>query len=119
MTKSTTLIRVEKLLDIFHDGFHKLFGSPERRFNKKLYKSYKSSLFEREEIERKEANKQIAKAQELDIEGVALLKKIEASRTVKPSKDRLHLMEQEEVRQRLDELEAEEQQVSYDNDIEI
>ncbi len=104
MNRKGTLVRVEQLLDIFHDGFHKLFGSPERRLRKTRNTPVKASRMEREALERERINKEVAKGQDLDIERPKLMDGIERERTVK---------------ERLESLETDGADLSHDRGIEL
>lgn len=106
MNRSTTLIRVEQLLDLFHDGFHKLFGSPERRFKKGLRKAKRQARLNTKEAVRKKRLKTLAQEQD--------------NRLVfeKYLKQRKQISDQI-IQERMDGLEKDQQTLSHDNDIEL
>lgn len=106
MTRSTTLIRVEQLLDLFHDGFHKLFGSAERRFKKGLRKARKLKRLNSKQVARKKRLKTLAIEQENQLEfekGLKERKKID---------DTI-------IQERIEGLQQDQQSLSHHNDIEL
>jgi hypothetical protein len=106
MPRNITLIRVEQLLDIFHDGFHKLFGSPERKFKKSLKEAQKQALSDRRELARRNRLKELAKAQDARLEFEKMLKQRQQ-------------VSDKVVRERIDGLEREQSELTHDNDIEL
>ena len=92
MAKTSTLLDTTKLLQWAENGLSWLFKHSERRLSRALGNKPREPYHKRVKTQRIEHNKEIAKSQDLTIEGIEMMKQF---RTNADFKDRMKALEKD------------------------